>query len=127
MDFTDGPLATTANLHRLHAQVVQVPGHQCYPAGTGVGVGAILRGPRPLQHPQETAWGRGWDTAVWPWFQQEAWKKKKMRSLRSGSVGCDTGAGCMEEQGAIVTLQSRGKASCGDGHSPPAHARHLRG
>lgn len=48
MDFTDGPLATTANLHRLHAPVVQVPGRQCYPVGAGARVLAGSRGPLSL-------------------------------------------------------------------------------
>lgn len=61
----------------------------------GEGGWPALGGARPLGHPQETAWGRGWGAAVWPWFQQEAWKKSKMRSLQSGRVGCDTG----EERG----------------------------
>lgn len=52
MDFTDGPLATTANLHRLHAQVVRVPGHQHYTAGAGArGAGWFSGTPIPLAPP----------------------------------------------------------------------------
>jgi len=52
MDFTDGPLARTANLHRLHAQVVGVPGRWRYPAGPGArGAGWLPGTPIPSGNP----------------------------------------------------------------------------
>lgn len=94
MDFTDGPLATTADLHRLHSPAVGVPGPQCYPAGHGEGVWPAPGDSHPLQHPREAAWGRDWDTAAL--VSAGGMEKREMRSLQSSRVGCDTG----EERGA---------------------------
>lgn len=111
MDFTDGPLATIANLPGLHSGCVGPCG--CW------GKGGTWRPPSPPGTPRgQQGQGLGQNVAL---VQGEARKMREMRSLPGGGVGCDTG----EEQGAIVTLQSKGKTSCGDGRSPPAHARPL--
>lgn len=54
-------------------------------------------------------------------------KKDEVTAKQLCRMRYGRGVGPMEEQGAIVTLQSRGKTSCGDGRSPPAHARYLGG
>lgn len=111
MDFTDGPLAAIVNLPGLHSGCVGPCG--CW------GKGGTWRPLSPPGTPRgQQGQGLGQNVAL---VQGEARKMREMRSLPGGGVGCDTG----EEQGAIVTLQSKGKTSCGDGRSPPAHARPL--
>lgn len=88
MDFTDGPLATIANLPRLHSGCVRPCG--CW----GKEAGQHLETPPLLAPPGHSPGQRlGQNAAL---VQQEAWKIRKMRSLQSSRVGCDTG----EEWGA---------------------------
>lgn len=120
MDFTDGPLATTANLHRLFAQVMWVPGHHCYPAALAGGAGWFLGTPLPFSTPGHGTGQRLGRSNV-DLDSAGGTEKKNMRSLQSGRAGCDRGVGRMEKQGAIVTLQTRGKSSCGDGWPLTSH------
>lgn len=87
MDFTDGPLA--------NCKPPQVALWLCGPLwALGQGAGGTWR-PPPVRQPQGGS-GQRLGHRMWPWLQQEAWKIRKMRSLQSGRVGCDTG----EEWGA---------------------------